>query len=44
VLPGERITRPIMDYLTSGVRAGMVIPDASDPHLNQVRVLLNEAT
>lgn len=42
VLPGERITRPVLDYLTSGVRAGMVIPDASDPHLRQIRVLVED--
>jgi arginine decarboxylase len=42
VLPGERITGPIIDYLTSGVRAGMVIPDASDPQLNRIRMLVEE--
>jgi len=42
VLPGERITAPIMGYLTSGVRAGMVIPDASDPELSRIRVLVDE--
>jgi arginine/lysine/ornithine decarboxylase len=40
VLPGERITQPVIDYLTSGVRAGMVVPDASDPQLDQLRVLV----
>ncbi|MBV9142893.1 MAG: ornithine decarboxylase [Pseudonocardiales bacterium] len=39
VLPGERITQPVMDYLISGVRAGMVV-DASDPQLNRIRVLV----
>jgi arginine/lysine/ornithine decarboxylase len=42
VLPGERITRPVLDYLTSGVQAGMVIPDASDPELHQIRVLADD--
>lgn len=42
VLPGERITGPVMDYLTSGVRAGMVIPDASDPELRRIRVLVED--
>ncbi|XVQ15063.1 aminotransferase class I/II-fold pyridoxal phosphate-dependent enzyme [Spirillospora sp. CA-255316] len=38
VLPGERITEPVMDYLRSGVAAGMVVPDAADPGLGGVRV------
>jgi lysine decarboxylase len=42
VLPGERITKPVMDYLVSGVRAGMVVPDASDPQLDQIRVLVED--
>jgi hypothetical protein len=29
-----------MNYLISGVRAGMVVPDASDPQLGRVRVLV----
>lgn len=28
--PGEVITKPALDYLTSGVEAGMLIPDAAD--------------
>jgi arginine decarboxylase len=42
ILPGERITEPVMTYLRTGVAAGMVLPDASDPHLNTVRVLCEE--
>jgi arginine decarboxylase len=42
VLPGERITRPVLDYLSSGLRAGMVIPDASDPKLDTIRVLVED--
>ena len=42
VLPGARISRPIMDYLTSGVQAGMVVPDASDPELCRIRVLIED--
>jgi arginine/lysine/ornithine decarboxylase len=42
VLPGERITGPVMAYLTSGMRAGMVIPDASDPELGRIRVLVED--
>jgi len=37
--PGERITREALDYLTSGVRAGMLIPDAADPELSSLRVV-----
>lgn len=39
LLPGERITRPVLDYLVSGVRAGMVIPDAVSSQLKTVRVV-----
>jgi arginine decarboxylase len=42
VRPGERITRPVLDYLTSGLRAGMVILDASDPELHRIRVLADD--
>src|SRR3954454_1228685 len=37
--PGERITRESLDYLTSGVEAGMLIPDAADPQLSSLRVV-----
>jgi lysine decarboxylase len=39
VLPGERVTAPVWTYLRTGVAAGMVIPDASDPNLDHLRVL-----
>ena len=39
VLPGERITAPVLDYLRYGVAAGMNIPDAADPELRTVRVV-----
>ncbi|MFK4069439.1 aminotransferase class I/II-fold pyridoxal phosphate-dependent enzyme [Streptomyces sp. NPDC029674] len=38
VLPGERLTEPVLNYLTSGVRAGMNLPDAADNSLTTVRV------
>lgn len=38
LVPGERITRPIVEYLRSGVQAGMVLPDATDPSLETIRV------
>ncbi|MGW1108538.1 aminotransferase class I/II-fold pyridoxal phosphate-dependent enzyme [Streptomyces sp. NPDC002540] len=37
-LPGERLNRDVLDYLHSGVRAGMLIPDAADPELGSIRV------
>jgi arginine/lysine/ornithine decarboxylase len=38
VLPGERITAEVLDYLRSGLAAGMTIPDAADGRLETVRV------
>jgi arginine/lysine/ornithine decarboxylase len=38
VVPGERLTGPIIDYLRSGLAAGMAIPDATDPSLDTFRV------
>jgi arginine decarboxylase len=38
-LPGERLTGDVLDYLRTGVRAGMVIPDAVDEKLESVRVV-----
>jgi arginine/lysine/ornithine decarboxylase len=37
--PGERISQEALDYLTSGVAAGMIVPDAADPTLETVRVV-----
>jgi hypothetical protein len=30
----------VVDYLRSGVAAGMVVPDAADPSVESVRVLV----
>jgi arginine/lysine/ornithine decarboxylase len=38
VLPGERINHAVIDYLRSGLDAGMVLPDPSDPSLDTIRV------
>ncbi|HEY2260749.1 MAG TPA: hypothetical protein VGH45_13595 [Solirubrobacteraceae bacterium] len=38
IVPGERINREVIDYLRSGLRAGMVLPDPADPQLETVRV------
>jgi arginine/lysine/ornithine decarboxylase len=37
--PGERISQEAVDYLTTGVRAGMLIPDAADSSLETLRVV-----
>lgn len=39
VLPGERINSAVVDYLRSGVEAGMVLPDPADPTVGTVRVV-----
>lgn len=39
ILPGEVITRPVLDYLRSGLAAGMYIPDPADPTLDTIRVV-----
>ncbi|PWG09919.1 ornithine decarboxylase [Streptomyces sp. V2] len=37
-LPGERLGPAVLEYLRTGITAGMVIPDAADPNLRTVRV------
>lgn len=39
ILPGERINASVVDYLRSGVEAGMVLPDPADPTLKTIRVV-----
>jgi arginine decarboxylase len=39
VLPGEVITRPVVDYLRSGRAAGMYFPDSADPEVKTIRVV-----
>jgi arginine decarboxylase len=41
ILPGERITAGVIDYLKSGLEAGMVLPDPGDPSLETIRVVRN---
>ncbi|MFJ8636291.1 aminotransferase class I/II-fold pyridoxal phosphate-dependent enzyme [Streptomyces sp. NPDC093568] len=43
VLPGERLTKPVLEYLTTGVRAGMFLPDPADSGLDTVRVVDEES-
>jgi arginine/lysine/ornithine decarboxylase len=38
VVPGERINQAVIDYLRSGLEAGMVLPDPADPSLDTIRV------
>ncbi|TDD81896.1 aminotransferase class I/II-fold pyridoxal phosphate-dependent enzyme [Actinomadura rubrisoli] len=40
VLPGERITEPVLRYFRTGVEAGMVVPDAVDQNVESVRVFI----
>ncbi|MFZ1995158.1 MAG: hypothetical protein WAU75_13675 [Solirubrobacteraceae bacterium] len=39
VIPGERITQPVIDYLLTGLQAGMILPDPADPSLKTIRVM-----
>jgi arginine/lysine/ornithine decarboxylase len=39
VVPGERLNEAVIDYLRSGVEAGMNLPDAADPSLHTVKVV-----
>ncbi len=36
---GERISQEAVDHLTTGVRAGMLVPDAADPSMETLRVV-----
>ncbi|MFI9491068.1 MULTISPECIES: aminotransferase class I/II-fold pyridoxal phosphate-dependent enzyme [Streptomyces] len=38
VVPGERLTEPVLRYLRTGIEAGMNVPDPADPLLRTVRV------
>ncbi len=38
IVPGERISSEVVDYLLSGLKAGMVLPDPADPTLATFRV------
>ncbi|WP_432020197.1 aminotransferase class I/II-fold pyridoxal phosphate-dependent enzyme [Streptomyces sp. 1222.5] len=39
VLPGERLSEPVLRYLSTGRQAGMNLPDASAPDLDTIRVV-----
>jgi arginine decarboxylase len=42
VLPGEVITQPMLDYLRSGLSAGMQLPDPADSKLESIRVVAKQ--
>lgn len=39
IVPGERITAELLDYLHTGLAAGMLLPDPADPDLHTIRVV-----
>jgi arginine decarboxylase len=39
ILPGERINQDVIDYLLTGLDAGMTLPDPADPSLKTIRVM-----
>ncbi|MEV5934436.1 ornithine decarboxylase [Streptomyces sp. NPDC052079] len=39
VMPGERLNEPVLRYLSTGLAAGMYLPDASSPGLETVLVV-----
>lgn len=41
VLPGEVINADVLEYVRSGLAAGMEIPDPADPELKTIRVVAN---
>jgi arginine decarboxylase len=43
IIPGERITAELLDYLHSGLAAGMQLPDPADPSLGTIRVVSHTA-
>jgi arginine decarboxylase len=43
IIPGERITTELLDYLRTGLTAGMQLPDPDDPNLGTIRVVSGTA-
>jgi arginine decarboxylase len=39
VVPGERLNEAVLDYLRSGVQAGMNLPDPADPTMQRIKVV-----
>jgi arginine/lysine/ornithine decarboxylase len=44
VAPGEVITAEVVDYLRTGLAAGVLIPDAADPSLETIRVVAEQGS
>jgi lysine decarboxylase len=44
IIPGERMTGELLDYLRSGLAAGMQLPDPADPGLGTIRVVSRTAS
>ena len=42
LVPGEAINDAVLDYLASGAQAGMLVPDAADPTMKTIRVVVDE--
>jgi len=38
LVPGERINQAVVDYLLSGLEAGVLLPAPADPSLKTIRV------
>jgi arginine decarboxylase len=43
IVPGERINEAVLEYLLSGLEAGMVLPDPADEKLETIRVKRDNA-
>lgn len=39
VVPGERLNDAVIEFLRTGMEAGMPLPDSADPRLEQIRVV-----
>jgi lysine decarboxylase len=40
VVPGERLDTAVIEYLRTGIEAGMNVPDPADPSLKEFRVVV----
>jgi hypothetical protein len=38
----RRITAALLDFLRTGLGAGMLLPDPADPHLHTIRVVARD--
>lgn len=39
LIPGERINEGVLDYLRTGLKAGMTLPDPADQSLEKIKVV-----